>query len=210
MSAGEVAEGFLREAKLAGDAPADANVRADIGTDTPLIEAGSRRRGNIARGLSVYSPCWEASVRRLHGNDARCITAKAYLAMVAWYVGDATGAAAQFEEASAEALESEHPPAIANTYTYRAAHEMVRGDFEATTGTAGVLLDVAEKNGLGTMRIGSDVPGLGARPVRRPRRDGAVPNAASHPSTRALGSWRRCFMVGSQNSNPSGCPWTRR
>ena len=33
--------------------------------------------------------------------------------MVAWHFGDATGAAAQFEEASTEALASEHAPTIA-------------------------------------------------------------------------------------------------
>ena len=65
------------------------------------------------------------------------------------YLGDASGGAAQFEEASSEALASEHPPTIAITYTFRAAHEMVRGDSEATTAAGNVLLDVAERNGLG-------------------------------------------------------------
>ena len=109
-----------------------------------FVEAGEHLR----EALRVYDPGREASVRRLHGTDAG-ITAKANLAAVACYVGDATGAAAQFEEASAEALASADPPTIAITYTFRAAHEMVRGDGEATTGAGNVLLDVAEKNGLG-------------------------------------------------------------
>ena len=147
-SANEAAEGFLREAKLAGDSPATANAERALGQTClyrgRFVEAGEHLR----EALRVYNPGWEASVRRLHGTDAG-ITAKANLAAVACYVGDATGAAAQFEEASAEALASADPPTIAITYTFRAAHEMVRGDGEATTGAGNVLLDVAEKNGLG-------------------------------------------------------------
>ena len=145
--AGEVAEVFLREAKLADDAPAAASAGRVLGV-TRLYQGRFAEARELCReALSVCGPSWEASARRLHGNDAG-IAAKAYLAMIAWNVGDAIGAAAQFEEALTEALESEHAPAIANTCAYKASHEMTRGDFEATLRTAGVLLDVAEKNGL--------------------------------------------------------------
>ena len=93
------------------------------------------------------SPGWDASVRRQLGSDAG-IGAKAFLAMVAWHVGDATGAAAQFEAALTEALASEHVPTIANNFLFKVLHEMLRGDAEATLAGANVVLDVAEKSGL--------------------------------------------------------------
>jgi adenylate cyclase len=74
--------------------------------------------------------------------------AKVYLARVAWYVGDATDATAQFEEALTEALASEHAPTIANAFWFKAQREVERGDADATHRAADALLDVSEKNGL--------------------------------------------------------------
>jgi len=146
-AAHEAAEGFLGDAKLAGDAPAQASAARALGL-TCLFQgrfADAREHGREA--LRVYSPSWEVSARRLHGFDSG-IAAKALLAWVAWHFGDATGAAAQFEEASTEALASEHAPTIAGTSWYRAFHEMARGDAEATLRSANVVLDVSEKNSL--------------------------------------------------------------
>jgi tetratricopeptide (TPR) repeat protein len=146
-AAHEAAEGFLGDAKLAGDAPAQASAARALGL-TCLFQgrfADAREHGREA--LRVYSPSWEVSARRLHGFDAG-IAAKALLAWVAWHFGDATGAAAQFEEALTEALASEHAPTIAGTSWYRGFHEMVRGDAEATLRSANVVLDVSEKNSL--------------------------------------------------------------
>jgi tetratricopeptide (TPR) repeat protein len=145
-SAHEAAEAFLREAKLAGDAPAAGSAGRALGQTCLWQGRFAEAREHLREALRVYSPCWEASLRRQHGSDFG-ISANAYLAMVAWRVGDAIGAAAQFDEASTEALASEHAPTIANTYWLKAAHEMGRGDAEATLRAAKVQLDVSERSG---------------------------------------------------------------
>ena len=146
-SAHEAAEGFLREAKLAGDAPAVAYAGRALGQTCLFQGRFAEAREHLREALRVYSPGWDASVRRQLGSDAG-IGAKAYLAMVAWHVGDAAGAAGQFEAALTEALASEHVPTIANNFLFKAMHEMARGDAEATLAGANVVLDVAEKSGL--------------------------------------------------------------
>ena len=146
-SAHEAAEGFLREAKLAGDAPAVAYAGRVLGQTCLFQGRFAEAREHLREALRVYSPGWDASVRRQLGSDAG-ISAKAFLAMVAWHVGDAAGAAGQFEAALTEALASEHVPTIANNFLFKAMHEMARGDAEATLAGANVVLDVAEKSGL--------------------------------------------------------------
>jgi tetratricopeptide (TPR) repeat protein len=146
-SAHEAAEGFLREAKLAGDAPAVAYAGRVLGQTCLFQGRFAEAREHLREALRVYSPGWDASVRRQLGSDAG-IGAKAFLAMVAWHVGDAAGAAGQLEAALTEALASEHVPTIANNFLFKAMHEMARGDAEATLAGANVVLDVAEKSGL--------------------------------------------------------------
>ena len=146
-SAHEIAEGFVREAKLAGDAPAAAYAERVLGQTCVFQGRFAEGREHLSEALRVYSPGWDASVRRQLGSDAG-IGAKAFLAMVAWHVGDAAGAAGQFEAALTEALASEHVPTIANNFLFKAMHEMARGDAEATLAGANVVLDVAEKSGL--------------------------------------------------------------
>jgi tetratricopeptide (TPR) repeat protein len=116
-SAHEAAEGFLREAKLAGDAPAVAYAGRVLGQTCLFQGRFAEAREHLREALRVYSPGWDASVRRQLGSDAG-IGAKAFLAMVAWHVGDATGASAQFEAALTEALASEHVPTIANNFLF--------------------------------------------------------------------------------------------
>ena len=145
-SAHEAAEGFLREAKLAGDAPPRclrrAGFRADLLLSRP-VRRSSRRR--LRETLRVYSPGWEAATRRPHRSDA---TIKTYLAVVDWQFGDVMGAKVQFDEALRHAFASEHAPTIAYVSGYQGLHEIARGDAEAVLAAGNVALDVAEKNGL--------------------------------------------------------------
>jgi class 3 adenylate cyclase/tetratricopeptide (TPR) repeat protein len=146
-SAHEAAEGFLREAKLAGDAPSVAYAARVLGQTCLFQGRFAEAREHLSEALRVYSPGWDASVRRQLGSDAG-IGAKAFLAMVVWHVGDAAGAAGRLEAALTEALASEHVPTIANNFLFKAMHDMARGDAEATLAGANVVLDVAEKSGL--------------------------------------------------------------
>src|ERR1700677_2113832 len=145
-TAHEAAEGFLREAKLAGDAPAVAYAGRVLGQTCLFQGRFAEARDHLREALRVYSPGWDASVRCQLGSDSG-IGAKVFLAMVAWHVRDATGAAAQFEAALTEALASEHVPTIANNFLFKVLHEMLRGDVEATLRAANVVLDIAEKSG---------------------------------------------------------------
>ena len=130
-----------------GDAPAAASAGRLLGVTRLYQGRFAEARDLCLEAFSILGPAREASARRVHGNDTGIAT-KAYLAMIAWSVGDVIGAASQFEQALTEAEESEHAPTIANTYAYKSTYEMARGDAEATLRAAGVSLDVAEQNGL--------------------------------------------------------------
>jgi class 3 adenylate cyclase/tetratricopeptide (TPR) repeat protein len=147
VSAHEAAEGFLRDAKLAGDAPAAASAGRALGQTCLFQGRFAEARKHLRDALRIYNSGWDVSVRRLHGIDSG-ISANALIAWVAWCLGDATGARAHFEAASTEALATEHAPTIANAFVFKSALEMTRGDAEATLAAANVLLDVSERNSL--------------------------------------------------------------
>ena len=104
-------------------------------------------REHLREALRLFDPNWEVATRRLFGAEGG-ILARTNLARVAWFVGDATGAAAQFEEALNEALASGHAPTIAMAFWLKAQDDMMRGDADATLRVADVQLDMAERNGL--------------------------------------------------------------
>ncbi len=143
----QVAEGFLHDAKSSGGGPSAVRAGASLGLTYLLQGQLALAREHLYEALRVYNPGWEASARRLYGIECG-ITAKVYLSYLTWYVGDPSGAAAQFDEASTDALSSEHAPTIANCFWFKAQQEMLRGDAAATMRAAEILLDVAEKNGL--------------------------------------------------------------
>ena len=161
---------------MAGDAPAVAYAGRVLGQTCLFQGRFAEAREHLREALRVYSPGWDASVRRQLGSDAG-IGAKAFLAMVAWHVGDAAGAAGQLEAALTEALASEHVPTIANNFLFKAMHEMARGDAEATLAGANVVLDVAEKTACGFTRARLTCSCLGRRPDSRRRRSGAIPRS---------------------------------
>ena len=143
-SAQDEAARFLREAKKAGDLPAVCSAERALALTCLFRGQLSEARQHSSEALRADDPGWEASARRVHGPDYR-VTAKAFLAVVDWLLGDAAGAAAQFQEALAEAMASNHAPTIANTNWYKAHLEAARGDPEATRRAANAALEVAEK-----------------------------------------------------------------
>ena len=206
----EAAEGFLREAKLAGTPPHRVR-RAGFGTDLPLsrpVRGGSanicaRRYVFIIRaGRPPSAACTELTLGSRQGQSRHGRLARRRCDRRRGSIRGSVDRGARFRSTRRR---SQSP------ILFRAAHEMVRGDGEATTGAGNVLLDVAEKNGLGLyenlarMFLDWTRPGS-ASPTGW--RDSEI--TARRPSTRALGSLRRCFTVGSRNSKPSRCPWTRR
>ena len=163
--------------EIAGDAPAVAYAGRVLGQTCLFQGRFAEAREHLREALRVYSPGWDASVRRQLGSDAG-IGAKAFLAMVAWHIGDAAGAAGQFEAALTEALASQHVPTIANNFMFKAMHEMARGDAEATLAGASVVLDVAEKSGLRLYESAAHMLLSWAKArTRRRRRAGAIPRS---------------------------------
>ena len=94
-SAQDEAARFLREAKKAGDLPAVCSAERALALTCLFRGQLSEARQHSSEALRADDPGWEASARRVHGPDYR-VTAKAFLAVVDWLLGDAAGAAAQF------------------------------------------------------------------------------------------------------------------
>jgi tetratricopeptide (TPR) repeat protein len=67
-SAHQAAEVFLREAKLAGDAPAAGSAGRALGQTCLWQGRFAEAREHLREALRVYNPCWEASLRRQHGS----------------------------------------------------------------------------------------------------------------------------------------------
>ena len=184
-AAHEAAESFLREAKSANDAPAAASAARALGLTCLFRGQFAEARKHLDEALHLYRPSWEASARRLYGTDPG-ISAKAYLAMVAWQIGDAAGAAALFEEASTEAVAFEHAPTTANTFWHRVIQDMVRGDAAATQRTANLVLDVSEKNAMRFYGAGARMC-LSWAEARTRRLRGASAIPKSRPDTHRSG-----------------------
>ncbi len=143
----DAAEIYLREAKLAGDARAVASAGRALGA-TYFYQGQFEEAGrNLHAALGLYNLDRESTARRPRRSEAE-ISAKCYIAQIAWFMGDATGAAVQFEEALTEAVASEYAPTICNAYAHEATHAVARGDGEVTIRAATVLLDVSVKSGL--------------------------------------------------------------
>src|SRR5215471_3562986 len=104
-------------------------------------------RWNLVEALSIYDPERDREARFRFGRDTG-VTARAYLAITKWQLGEVGSARALIEEAVAHAIETGHVPTLVNTYVFKAQFEMVRGNAGAARRDAEIVVELGQANAL--------------------------------------------------------------
>jgi len=143
----ETLESFLREANEVG-ARAEAAVAHRVLGLTCLTQGEfTIAQQHLDEALRLYDPQHDRETNFRFGQDTGA-TARAYLAHTDWQFGNFQRMRELMEDAAARAVDSSHPPTLANVYHVNAALEAVRGDANATLRVAEMLGEVSQAHGL--------------------------------------------------------------
>jgi predicted ATPase len=143
----EIAETFLREAERGARTTEVAVGRRILGFTCLWQGDFVEAQANLVEALSVYDPERDREAMFRFGLDTGA-TARAYLAITKWQLGEVGPARALIEEAVAHAIETGHVPTLVNTYVYKAHFEIVRGDVGAARHDAEIVVKLSQENAL--------------------------------------------------------------
>jgi class 3 adenylate cyclase/predicted ATPase len=143
----ETAEIFLREAENAGWITEASVARRCVGQSRlyqgDLIEA----RNNLAEALRIYDLERDRDVKFRFGLDEGA-AATGFLAQAIWVLGDVERARGLGDQALARADETAHAPTRATVYHHICLYHVLRGDHEAVSRIAKVLVDLSREHGM--------------------------------------------------------------
>jgi predicted ATPase len=143
----EIAETFLREAERGARTTECGFGRRLLGTTClwqgDFIEA----QANLVEALNIYDPERDREARFRFGPDAGA-TARAYLAVTKWLLGELGPARALLERAVANAIEIGHVPTLVHAYFLKANFEIVRGDAGAARRDAEIVVKLSQENAI--------------------------------------------------------------
>jgi len=143
----EIAETFLREAEREARTT-ECEVGHRIVGFTCLWQGDfSEAQANLVEALSTYDPKRDREVGFRFGGDIGP-TARVFLAITKWLLGEVEPARALIEEAVAHATETGHVPTQVVTYVFKAHFEMIRGDAEAARRYAEIVVKLSQQNAL--------------------------------------------------------------
>ncbi len=148
----EIAQTFLREAEQGARSTECGFARRVVGFTCLWQGDFSGAEANLVEVLSAYDPKCDREARFRFGGDIGA-TARAYLAITKWLLGEVGPARALAEEAVAHAIETGHVPSLVNTYVFKAQFEMVRGDAEAARRTQEIIVKLSQENALAAYAI---------------------------------------------------------
>ena len=147
MLAREIAETLRREAESAGDMTAVAVAHRILGL-TRLFQADFvEANAHLQEALRIYDPQRDGDGKFRYGQDTRA-GATTYLAQLHWVLGICGRAWELFDEAVKRAIESEHPPTLAQTYQFKSLCEIFRGDAEAARNAGDTVVELGRANGM--------------------------------------------------------------
>jgi predicted ATPase/class 3 adenylate cyclase len=127
QSARESAEAFLREAMSAGRMTEVAVAHRNLGL-TCLVQGDSAEaRANLEEVLRIHDPERDREVKFRFASD-NAASATVYLGLLEWLRGNLGQGKELIERAVKLAVESNHPPTLANAYAYGAIFEIFRGN----------------------------------------------------------------------------------
>jgi predicted ATPase len=135
----ERVELLLREAQVTGHATDAVVAHRTLGLTRLFQGELGLARSHLERALADYEPRRDADARRLFGTDPG-ITAKTFLALLAWLVGDVDTGRRLIDEAIREGDETGHLGMISTNHLFLTRFEVNRDDPTATLRAAEVLL----------------------------------------------------------------------
>lgn len=143
----EIAETFLREAEREARTM-ECEVGHRIVGFTCLWQGDfSEAQANLVEALSTYDPKRGPEAGFRFGGDIGA-SARVFLAITKWLLGEVEPARALIEEAVAHAMKTGHVPTQVVTYVFTAHFEMIRGDAEAARRYAEIVVKLSQQNAL--------------------------------------------------------------
>jgi predicted ATPase/class 3 adenylate cyclase len=135
----EQVEMFLREAEASGRAMDTAAAHRSVGLTCIFQGELALARLHLERALADHVPDRDIDARRLFGTDTG-VTAKAFLALSAWLMGEADYARRLIDQAIGEGNQTEHAATIATNHLFLSRLEVSRDDPAAALPAAQALL----------------------------------------------------------------------
>jgi class 3 adenylate cyclase len=134
---------FLREAEASGRAMDIVAARRSVGLTCLFQGELALARSHLERALADHAPERDIDARRLFGADIG-VTAKAFLAPLAWLMGEADYARQLMNEAIKEGIETQHAATIATNHLFLTRLEVNRDSPAAALPAAEALLAFAK------------------------------------------------------------------
>jgi predicted negative regulator of RcsB-dependent stress response len=143
----EIADTFLHEAEREA-LTIEAEVgRYLVGLSCLLLGDLSAAQTNLVEAINTHDPEHDREARLRFGPDSGA-TARTFLAIAKWLLGEVGLGRALIEEAIAHATETGHVPTLINIHMFKALLEMVRGDAEAARRDAEIVVKLTQENAL--------------------------------------------------------------
>jgi predicted ATPase/class 3 adenylate cyclase len=143
----EIAETFLREAERQARTTECGVGRRIVGLTCLFQGDLNEAQANLVEALSTCDPERDREARFRYAADIAA-TARAFLAITKWLLGEVGAARALIEEAVVQAVETNHVITLVNTYMFRAHFETVRGDAVAARKTAEIEVKLSQEKAL--------------------------------------------------------------
>lgn len=143
----EIAETFLREAEREARTTECGVGRRIVGLTCLFQGDFVEAQANFVGALSTSHPERDREARFRFAADTGA-TARVFLAIAKWLLGEVGPARALIEEAVAHAIETDHVTTLVNTYMFRAHFETVRSDAEAARRDAEIVVKLSRENAL--------------------------------------------------------------
>jgi predicted ATPase len=123
--------------------------------------------------LSIYDPERDREARFRFSQDTGA-SARVWLAITKWLLGEVGPARALIEEAVAHAVETGHVPTLVVTYQLKASFETVRGDAGAARRDAEIVVKLSQENALPLYAALGTLPSAWASARLADRKTGAT------------------------------------
>jgi class 3 adenylate cyclase/tetratricopeptide (TPR) repeat protein len=152
----EQVEIFLQEAEASGSPMHTAAAHRSIGLTCLFQGELALARSHLERALADHVPERDMDARRLFGTDTG-VTAKAFISLVAWLMGEADYARRLLYEAIREGDETQHAATIATNHLFLSRLEVSRDDPAAALPAAEALLTFAKAHEIGLYAIYGEI-----------------------------------------------------
>jgi class 3 adenylate cyclase/predicted ATPase len=157
QSARESAEAFLHEAISAGRITEAAVAHRNLGL-TCLVQGDSAEaRANLEEVLRIHDPERDREVKFRFASD-NAVSATVYLGLLEWLLGNLGQGKELVERAVKLAVESNHPPTLANAHAYRSTFEIFRGNAANAQRDAEAVIKTSREYGTALYSAAGAIP----------------------------------------------------